>query len=158
MHLGDEGSACITSLEQAPDRGGSYSVKHPYDGAFEVLNWGTLKTTETRSRGSERETLVCHFEHPVTVRHTLACRQCGQRFSYDFKAALRWETSDRRQVDRRDALEQLLARERQRVLSPGWRIPVVCPHCHAVQGDRDRPLTGLVARVLGWVKGQHQVP
>jgi len=124
-----------------------------HDQEFEIVKWGiTVRASKTRSYDREQQRPIYHFERPVTVRHNLVCQRCGREFSYDFHRVLQWEESQPQEAAAKDALEQLLAHERQRTLRPARDIPVVCPHCHAVQGEGALPLAALVARVLSWFK------
>jgi hypothetical protein len=116
---------------------------------FAVLRWKGVVRTGRGRPSCKSEGLVYHFEHPVEIRHTLSCQHCGQEFSYDFRTVPRWlGTNHPRETSERDALERVFDRERQRTQGSGRGLPVVCPYCHTVQGNKSRPVAGLVARAL----------
>jgi hypothetical protein len=120
---------------------------------FEVLRWKGVVRTGRGRPSDESEGPVYRFEHPVQIRHTLVCQRCGREFSYDFRTILRWSGRESwRESSEREALEGAFARERQRTRGSGHGLPVACPYCHTVQGDRSRPVAGLVARALGWFR------
>ena len=125
---------------------------NPYAGEFDIIQQGdVIHTKETRPYGGEYTILVYCFERSVIVRRTLACQQCEQEFSYEFDAILRWENGYRHETTERDAREQLFAQERQRTSTPDHDDPVLCPHCGATQGARDK-LQQTLAQVLEWLK------
>lgn len=127
-------------------------MTHSHSDEFEVIRRGeVVESNEKRPYGRHHTEMVLCCERPVTVRRKLLCQQCGQEFSYEVDAVLRWEHGYLHKTTERDALERLFTLERRRTSDPDTDSPVSCPHCHAIQGAQVGPLTRL-AQIAQWLK------
>jgi len=127
-------------------------MTHSHGDEFEVIRRGeVVESNEKRPYGKDYTELVLCCERPVTVRRSLSCQRCGQEFSYEVDAVLRWEHGYLHRTTERDALERFLTLERQRTSDPDTDSPVSCPHCHTIQGAQAGLLIRL-AQIAQWLK------